>query len=321
MFKDILFILNKEAAHVHGQLIRDTFKRILPQARLRIIWEFKHLHDTSNVDVIVAPQVLWLSDTVARCPQLRWLHLLSAGAERIFDRGLEKGSFWISKSSGVNDEAIAEYVIGAMLFFTKQFHIFVHQQKEHRWKRAWLEELSGKKAVIVGLGHVGATIARYLAPMGIRITGVSRRAKPLKWVGEVFPPEKVQQATVGARFLIVAVPKTRQTRGMISHKVLFSLEKGGIIIDVSRGDIVVQDALIEVLNTGHLGGAVLDVFEEEPLPPDSKLWDLPNVLVTPHVAGTSDRFMERALEIIEKNLHALVNYGSPATPVDRNSGY
>lgn len=125
MFKDILFILTEKAARMHGELIHSAIHRLLPDARLRIIWHLDQFEDTCKVDVLVAPQVPWLPEVVAKCPQLRWLHLLTAGAERIFESGLHKGSYWISKSAGVNSSGIAEYVSGAMLFFAKQFYMIL----------------------------------------------------------------------------------------------------------------------------------------------------------------------------------------------------
>jgi phosphoglycerate dehydrogenase-like enzyme len=321
MFHDVLFILSEKAIQMNEELIARTIKRLLPDARLRFIWKPKQIVDTTEVDVIVSPQVPWIPDAVKKCPRLRWLHLLTAGAERIFETGLHNGPYWISKSSGVNALAVAEYVIGAMLYFAKQFHVFAHQQRAHQWNRMWLNELSGKKAVILGLGQIGMAVAQRSAALGLYISGISRRALPVQWVNEVFPLEDVELAVAGGHFVIVALPLTSSTRGLINHKFFSHLAQGTILIDVSRGGIVVEAALIDALRSGHLGGVALDVFEEEPLPSDSELWDFPNLLITPHVAGTSDRFMERAMEIFEENLCSLNNRGIPATPVDRAAGY
>lgn len=321
MFHDVLFILSEKAIQMNEELIARTIKRLLPDARLRFIWKPKQIVDITEVDVIVSPQVQWLPDAVKKCPRLRWLHLFTAGAERIFETSLHNGPYWISKSSGVNALAVAEYVIGAMLHFAKQFHVFARQQREHQWNRIWLNELAGKKAMILGLGEVGRAVATRCAAFGLHVSGISRRALPTQWVNEVFSTKDVQRGVAGSCFVIVALPLTPSTRGAIGHEFFSFVEQGAILIDVSRGGIVVESALVNALKSGRLGGAAIDVFEEEPLRSDSDLWNFPNVLLTPHVAGTSDRFMERAMEIFEENLYSLNNRGIPATPVDRAAGY
>lgn len=321
MFSDIVFVLTKQAAGIHEQLIRDRILSLLPETRLRIIWDIQQLVDTFEIDVIATPQVSWLSDLVSICPKLRWLHLITSGSERIFEHGLHERDLWISKSPGVNSKAVSEYVIGAILFFAKQFHVFRLQQRKRQWHRAWLEELSGKKAAILGLGHVGQSIARYCALFGMHTVGISRGGRPVSCVEKVFRPENLPLAVAKARFLIVTVPLTPLTGGMIGIDILYGLEKGSFLIDVSRGGVVSESAIVSAIQSGHLGGAALDVFESEPLSPDSALWDCPNVLLTPHVAGTTDRFMERALNIFEKNLLSLTLQRVLATPVDIQAGY
>jgi phosphoglycerate dehydrogenase-like enzyme len=321
MFGDILVLLPEHAAKVHGDLIRSELRRLLPEARLRIVCDEQSLTDSADVDVIVAPQVPWLHRAIAACPGLRWLHLLTAGAELVFEAGLQNGAYWISKSSGVNAPAVAEYVIAAILYFSKRLDIFAQQQQRREWRRYWLDELAGKQITILGLGSIGLEIAKRASAIGFRTVGVSRKATPVPWVDVVLPGSSLVAAVNGSAVLAVAVPLTPQTRGLVGASVLGSLEPGAIVIDVSRGGVLVHDDLIPLLTEGRLRGAALDVFDKEPLPRDSELWRMPNVLVTPHVAGTTDLFMERALRVFARNLKSLTENNRLATPVDLDAGY
>ncbi|NLF02767.1 MAG: D-2-hydroxyacid dehydrogenase [Anaerolineales bacterium] len=296
-------------------------EELLPNARLRIISHDLQLIDTAGVDVIIAPQVPWLPQAVRTCPRLRWLHLLTAGAERVFEFGLHRGSYWITKSSGVNASAVAEYALGALLFLVKRFGAFSEQQRERVWRRYWLEELTGRRATVLGLGHVGIEIARRCLPFGLSLVGVSRRANPVPEVERVYSSDRIGDAVRGSDVLFVALPLTSETRHIVDDEVLTSLNHGAYLVDVSRGGITSAVALVRALDSGQLAGAALDVFEDEPLPADSTLWSVSNLLLTPHVAGTTNRFMDRALDTIARNLKAIRETGTPVTPVNSEIGY
>lgn len=321
MFRDVLFVLTEQAAAIHADLIQTRLAALLPPARLRIVWRMDQIQDSAEVDLLIAPQIAWLPDIVAICPRLRWLHLLTAGSERLFEMGLDKGSYRISKSTGVNAVAVAEYVMGAMLFFSKQFGAFLAQQQERLWRRMWLSELYGKKVVIIGLGHIGRAIAERSLAMGMQVVGVSHHGQPVPGIPQVVSSERLKVALEQAHFLVISVPLTSSTRSMVDRSLLLSLPPGSFVVDVSRGGVLDEKSLVDALQSGHLGGAALDVFETEPLPANSPLWTLPNVLLTPHVAGTTERFMERALDIFASNLHSLEETGDLVTPVDRGLGY
>jgi len=320
-FRHVLFVLPAHVIPLHGERVRVTLARLLPAARLSFASGLAEVPEPCDADVLVAPQVDWLAQAVARCPALRWLHLLTAGSEAIAEAGLQRRVGWITKSSGVNAAAIAEYVLAAALWTAKRFPQFLEQQRRHEWKRCWLDELAGRRAVVVGMGSVGGAIAERLGAAGYEVCGVSRRARPHPHTAVVLPPHELGRAADGADLLAVAAPLTPATRGLVDRAVLLRLRQGAVLVDVSRGGIVVAGAIAELAASGHLGYAVLDVFEREPLPLESPLWSLPNVLITPHVAGTSNLFMDRALAILEQNLASLAAFGKPVTPVDADAGY
>lgn len=321
MFKDVVFVLTGRSMADHGDLVRATVAELLPGAYLRVGARREDIGDTGQVDLIVAPQVPWLPDLVRACPELKWLHLLSAGAERVFEWGLHTQVHWISKSSGVNAAAVAEYVLAALLHLTKGFGVFHDQQRSRIWKRLWLCEMGGCRLTVMGLGPVGIEVARRAQALGIRVTGVTRRGTPVNGIDQVFPSDALLDAVSRAEALAVVAPLTAETRGVVGEEVFSAMQRGALLVDASRGGITDIDALVRSLENGQLGGAVLDVFEKEPLPERSPLWDAPNLLITPHVAGTTDRFMARALQLFRENLDCLRETGQPLTRVDSKAGY
>ncbi len=320
-FAHVLFILPRRIIPMHASLINKTIKRLLPKANLTIVSEPHEVMPTMGVDLVVAPQVPWLDMLTELCPELRWLHLLTAGADVVAKTKLAKTVPWISKSSGVNSVAIAEYVIGGILYLFKSFPSLAQQQTERRWERCWLRELTGKRALVIGLGSVGGCIAERLCASAMDVWGVRRTSRPHPAVQRIVQHSELLDAMPYTDVLIVAAPLTPETAGLVSEQVLSRIRPGGILVDVSRGGIVPEKAVVNAINAKVLGGAVLDVFDTEPLPPESPLWTLPNVLVTPHVAGTSDCFMDNAMTIFEKNLLSLRRHRSLYTPFDAKVGY
>jgi phosphoglycerate dehydrogenase-like enzyme len=263
----------------------------------------------------------WLVDLVRERPSVRWLHLLSAGADRLLTLELPLPRLLLSKSSGVHAATIAEYVMAGALYHAKAFGRFAAQQRERRWERAWLDELEGRTIGIVGLGAIGQAIATRAAAFGMRVIGSKRTPAPLPGVDEVVGPDGLHDLLRAAAVLAVTVPLTPATRGLIGRRELALMKPSAILINVARGEVVDEAALAIALRKRRLRGAVLDVFEVEPLPVTSPLWGLPSVLVTPHVAGTTPAYMRKAVTVFAENYRAWQRDGRLTTPVDLDAGY
>ena len=247
--------------------------------------------------------------TVRKAPDLKWLHVFNAGVDHpIYVEMLARG-VRLTTSSGSAAVPIAQTAITGLLMLAREFPRWLASQREHKWapmRRPDLpRDLPGQTAVIVGLGAIGKEVARLARPLGLKVVGIRRSPRsPDDPVDELYPPERLAEVLPRADWLILACPLTPETRGLVSADALARLPRGARLINVARGEVVDEPALIEALESGRLAGAYLDVFQHEPLPPESPLWDLPNVLVTPHnstaASGNDARVYAMFLENLER---------------------
>jgi phosphoglycerate dehydrogenase-like enzyme len=236
--------------------------------------------------------------SATRAPNLKWVHLPHVGIDdpvfgQLLDRGVR-----LTNVSGAMAEPIAWTAIGGLLQLARGFPFWAEGQRRHEWTQhprgARPADLRGQRAVIVGLGAIGSEIARLAQALHLHVIGVRRSPlRPGDPVDEMVTPDSLAEVLPRADWLILAAPLTEQTRGLIDEAALDLLPSGARIVNIARGQIIDEQAMIERLRDGRLGGAYLDVFEVEPLPESSPLWSLPHVIVTPHnseaVASTHQR--------------------------------
>jgi phosphoglycerate dehydrogenase-like enzyme len=226
-----------------------------------------------------------------KAPALKWMQVFNAGVDHpVFATVLERG-VRLTTSSGTAAEPIAQTAIAGMLMLARNFPRWLAGQRERKWDPMppadFPRDLRGQTMLIYGLGPIGLEIARLARLLGLKIIGVRRRTAPLTQVDEMHKPDKLAELLPRCDWLTMACPLTSETRGMVNAAVLDKLPRGARLINISRGEIVDEPALIAALSSGRLAGAYLDVFTHEPLPAASPLWDLPNVIVTPHNSGAS----------------------------------
>jgi phosphoglycerate dehydrogenase-like enzyme len=244
-------------------------------------------------------------------PALRWLQVFNAGVDHpVFQRFLEKG-VRLSTASGASAEPIAHNAIAGLLMLARGFPHWLGAQARRAWEplppASPPHDLRGQTLVVFGLGAIGGEIARLARAFGLRGIGVRRRrATGTEPVDELHPPERLAELLPRADWLALACPLTDETRGLVDAAALARLPSGARILNVSRGGVIDEPALITALREGRLGGAYLDVFAEEPLPGASPLWTLPNVIVTPHNSAASRGNERRQAEVFLRNL---VRYG------------
>ena len=239
-------------------------------------------------------------------PTLRWFHSFSAGVDHPAFRMLLERGVLLSNSSGSSSVPIAQYVIAMMLRAAKRLDALAEAQRERRWQAVQAEELTGKTAGIIGVGHIGGEVARLAQALGMTVVGCRRKQARVRYVDELVPPERLPELLARADFVVLAMPLSVQTDGLIDEAELRAMRPNAWLINVSRGRVVLETALLRALKQGWIAGACLDVFEEEPLPPESELWSLPNVIVTPHNAGFSPLNFDRASELFLENLQRYV---------------
>jgi glyoxylate/hydroxypyruvate reductase len=258
---------------------------------------------------------LELAPTLAARPRLRWIQGTSAGVGRFVERvGLLESNVVVTTASGVHARPLAEFVLLAMLMFGKNTLHLTRQQREHRWERHADEEVRGKLVCIVGLGKIGREVARLARAVDARVVGVVRDARGRSpeelGVERLVSTAQLDELLPEADVVVLATPHTPQTQRLLDARRLGLLRPSAILINVARGDVVDEAALVDALQAGRLRGAALDVFEHEPLPVDSPLWDLPNVFVSPHSASTVAAENERIVDLFCRNLRAYLD-GTP----------
>ncbi|MBV9172531.1 MAG: D-2-hydroxyacid dehydrogenase, partial [Chloroflexi bacterium] len=240
---------------------------------------------------------------LAQHTDLRWVHLRWAGVPTEIGAALVGRSTVLTNGSGAHGIPVAEYVAGVILQHYKRFGEMRSGQTEARWLANFtFRELRGSKVGIVGLGDLGLSIARVLLAFGVELRGLRRSGRALAEVASVFTPAQLHAFLDHLDVLVVAAPLTAETIGLIGPDELACLAPGALLVNVGRAAIVDENALVQALESGQLGGAALDVFATEPLPPGSRLWRVPNVFISPHCADATPQSLERGFHILKDNL-------------------
>lgn len=251
--------------------------------------------------------------------RLRWLQAMGAGVDWAFVPTLPR-TVVVTRAPGVFGPWMVEYVLGWCLWVTQRMAVFIEAQRERRWLRDVIpDRLGGRTLAVVGLGDIGRAIARGARALGMTVIGVSLSGRPLRGVKQVFTPDALRPALALADFAVLTVPLTRETRGLIGRRELMAMRPGAWLINVARGPVVDERALVEALQARRIGGAIVDVFGTEPLPAHHPLWRSPNAVITPHISGPSTP--EELTPVFTRNL-ARYLAGQPLHHVvDRRRGY
>ena len=244
------------------------------------------------------------ADLSEAAPKLRWVQSTSAGIGQFVKRSryaerMPQAVF--TTASGVHARPLAEFCMMAMLVFNKGLLRMFHDQAQHKWERYAGTDLDGRTLGIIGVGKIGCEVTRLANAFGMHVLGINAGATSA-CLDRLYCPEELHKMLPHCEYLVVAAPHTPQTERMIGAAEFALLPAGAMFINIGRGQIVDEPALIAALRSGHLGGAALDVVEVEPLPADSPLWDMPNVLISTHSASTSDRENSRITDLFCENL-------------------
>lgn len=263
-------------------------------------------------------------DVYSRAPRLKWFQAMWAGIERFVDDEFRRSSVIMTTVSGIHAVPMAEYVIMTMLMLAKGIPRCFEQKRQKLWKRFNPTDLRSKVVGIVGLGHIGREVARLAKAFGMEVIATRRSAKPgarAKYVDRLFSREQLPQLLSSSDFVVLSLPVTPETKNIIGEKELKNMKPTAYLINVARGAVIDENALIRALEESTIAGAGLDVFSAEPLPADSKLWELPNVIFTPHISGNLDNYYKLATDLFCENLKRYVNGKKLFNVVDRKKGY
>ncbi|SDM99533.1 Phosphoglycerate dehydrogenase [Allokutzneria albata] len=254
--------------------------------------------------------------------RLRWVHIASAGVDPVLFPGLRDSDVVLTNSRGVFDRPIAEYVLGVLLAFAKDFARSAELQSRKRWLHRETERLTGKRALVVGTGPIGRAIAGLLRAVGLEVTGVGRRARADDPdFGTVHAADRLVDHLPDADFVIAVAPLTEHTKGMFDSRAFDAMRPTARFVNVGRGELVVTSDLVDALRDGVIAGAALDVFETEPLPQDSPLWTMENVLVSPHMSGDFVGWRDALVEVFADNFRRWRADRDLRNVVDKQLGY
>ena len=298
-------------------------ERAIPGSDLRFAETGDQLQAASDAEVayIWSPRADWLPAHWGWSPRLRWVATSTVGVDWLLFPELVGSDVILTNSAGLFDDAMAEYALALVAAVRADLHTTVRLQQGREWRHREITRLAGSQVIVAGVGGIGRAIARLLSRAGASVTCVGRAGRADPELGWVAPVADLAQLLPAADFVILALPLTAATTGLIGPAELARMGRDSWLINLGRGALVDEPALIGALRDGVIGGAALDVFEQEPLPAASPLWGLPNVIVSPHMSADFQGW-ERALA--ELFLRQLASYrsGRPlANIVDKNLGF
>jgi phosphoglycerate dehydrogenase-like enzyme len=289
---------------------RDAIRRLLPDA-----------------DVAFTPFVD--RDVFPSATRLKWIQSPAVGVGSLMFPELLAGHVVITSARGIRARSIAEHVIGVTIALARRLPVALRAQAAHRWAQDELEGpgsgirlLNGSRMAIVGFGSIGSAVAALAAPLGMRISAIRRRvAGAIDGVDEVLPPERLDEVLAKSDVIVLALPHTPDTKQIIGRRELDRIKRGALLVNIARGKLVDDAAVVDALKDGRLGGAALDVFTREPLDPASPYWDLPNVIVTPHTAGAMEDYWTPLVALFSDNLRRFERGEPLLNVVDKVVGY
>lgn len=247
----------------------------------------------------------------AMAPNLKWIHSMWAGLETLLFPALAESNIVLTNGKGVFARSLAEFALTGMLWFAKDVRRMRRQQREKRWEKFTVSELRGQRLGIVGHGSIGKATAALASAFGMRVRGIGRRHTRAEF----------EEILAQSDFLLVSAPLTAGTRAMIGTAELRMMKPGAVLINLGRGPVVVEEALIRALKEGWIGGAVLDVYDQEPLPANHPLWEIENVLLSPHCADNTSTWLNEAMELFIENFGRFERGETLHNIADMKAGY
>jgi len=266
-----------------------------------------------------------LREVFKLCPRVRWVHTRSAGLDGLLFPELVESAAALTNGTGVFSESLGEFALAGILFFAKDLRRMVRNQEAGRWEQFDVAEIAGQTLGIVGYGDIGRAVAARARAMGMRVVAVKRHAAPAgatdAHAERIYTPERTPEMIALADYILVAAPLTAETCGLIGEREFAAMKPSAVVINLGRGPVIDEAAMLRALSEGRIRGAVLDVFDTEPLPEGHPFYRLENVLLSPHAADHTADWLERAMQFFLDNF-ARFQKGEPLhNLVDKKLGY
>jgi phosphoglycerate dehydrogenase-like enzyme len=311
--------------HILEQNLIDQIIEIIPDWTIiigkdREIWQ-EHIHDA---EIIAGWKKGIEKDCLAPHSKLKWLQTWSAGVDSLPLETLESRNITVTSANGVHAYPISETIFALMLSLTRNIHTYVKNQQDRKWHHSDMKlEMHEKTVGIIGVGTIGKEAAKIAKAFGMKVLGVRHSGKQQEFVDEMFTTNQLDAVLPNCDYVVVTLPLTKETNRLFSAKQFDLMKSSAFFINIGRGEIVVERDLISALQRGQIAGAGLDVFEQEPLTVESPLWEMENVIITPHTSGSTEHYNQRVIENIL--IPNLINYISGNQPsvnlVNYSKGY
>jgi D-2-hydroxyacid dehydrogenase (NADP+) len=297
-------------AHAAYQL-GDEFARRSIGVRHVEVRTFEALRERIGEADVLVVSGLWRNELLEAAPRLRFIQSIGAGTDQFPRDLLRERGIRLASAQGVNERAVSEHAMGLILALARQLHLARDNQRASAWRgmiadpQKREDELGGKTLVIVGLGRIGTRLARLARAFDLRVIGVKRSPGGEAEVDAVVHPDRLAEVLPQADFVALTCPLTPETEGLMGAAAFAGMKPSAYLINVARGRVVDEPALIETLRERRIAGAGLDTFYDEPLPPSSPLWAMEHVLITPHTAGETRRYEANVVDVLAENLARL----------------
>lgn len=310
-------VLNHPAAESFAQLIGERF----PQVRAIVAPDPDRLERyIEDADALLAFR--FPVEVFDRAKKLRWFQCTGAGVDSLFPIRDRVGHITVTNARGIHGDVIADFVMAGVTMLHWDFRTLLREQAERKWNPRYVAPLADRTLGVVGLGSIGATIALRAKSAGMTVVGSKRDVSvPVEGVDRLFASDALHDLLPRCDFVVLAVPATPDTVGLIGVAEIACMRSQAFLVNIARGNVVVEAELVKALQSGAIAGAMLDVFEREPLPHDSPLWDMPNVIATPHVAGSPSNYTERVFSILAENIERFLKGEALKNVVDLRRGY
>jgi phosphoglycerate dehydrogenase-like enzyme len=255
-------------------------------------------------------------------PKLKWIHVISAGVNHLSPFDWVEGGMVLTNSSGVHSKKAGEFGLMSILMLQNHMTRIITNQKKRKFITLLSKPIKDKKVVVIGTGSLGGSMAKHISKLGAEVIGVNRRGRNVEGFSKIITFDKIDQILPYADFLYLAVPETQETKGLINRKRLDQLKDTCGIVNIGRQSVIDYDLLITKLEKNEIAGAILDVFSQEPINKNSKLWNTPNLIITPHISSDSEgSYIEMVLSIFFKNLKLFIDNKELNNQIDKKLGY
>ncbi|MFG6149645.1 D-2-hydroxyacid dehydrogenase [Halobacillus sp. B23F22_1] len=261
-------------------------------------------------------------ERIQMAKQLKWIMVLSAGMDRMPFSEIDQQDILVTNVRGIHAKPMAEYALSMILQVARNAKMLTNREKEHKWdRRVPMQEINQRTMVLLGTGAIAQETARLARAFQMKTIGVSRSGKSKDYFDETYNVEEINQALEAADYLVAALPSTSGTRYLLNREHFRKMPSHSVFLNMGRGDLVKSEDILDAVRSGDVAHAVLDVFEEEPLPENHVFWDEENITVTPHLSGISPHYIPRGFELFERNLKAYLKNGKLENVIDPKRGY